>query len=440
MDETLSRKSDVGDATEQQGERQRRDVTYDALILDAKLRQSLVTVRSLGQHGKRVAALATEDNLVYSDQVPIFSSRWCQQSYIAPSYKNGTQPYLHYLLQLVRSTGIGVLIPSADGTVELLRAHRQELEQWGSRVALTKEAALATAVNKEQTLQVAKHLGLNVPHGVLVRTVDEIAEALREVGLPAVIKPVSSWRWGEQEGVRLISRLVTSLDEARQVAETISVVGSTMLVQQFLRGRREAVSFLYANGEFYARFAQWAKRTHPQLGGTSVYRQSIAVPRDLGEPAERLVQELDLEGYSEVEFRRDSAGRPYLMEINPRLSASVELAVRAGVDFPYMLYRWAAGERIERVQGYRVGEWMRYLEGDLLALVESFRQHGRPGIQPPAQALWEFVSTFFLPTGYDYMDKHDPLPAWTAFREFADHVWYHKKNFWSAATKIKSTQ
>src|SRR5207249_5900847 len=121
----------------------------------------------------------------------------------------------------------------------------------------------------------------------------------------------------------------------------------------------ESLSFLYAQGQVYARFAQWVKRTDPPLGGVIVVRQSIAVPADTGEQGERLVRAIELEGYSEVEFRRDNAGKPYLMEINPRLSASVELAVRAGVDFPYLLYQWAKGDRIERVEGYRSGAWMR---------------------------------------------------------------------------------
>src|SRR5262252_8561085 len=53
--------------------------TYDVLVLDALLRQSLVSVRSLGSKGLRVAALDTIGS------VPAFSSRWCQQQFICPS-------------------------------------------------------------------------------------------------------------------------------------------------------------------------------------------------------------------------------------------------------------------------------------------------------------------------------------------------------------------
>jgi len=102
------------------------------------------------------------------------------------------------------------------------------------------------------------------------------------------------------------------------------------------------------------------------------------------------------------------------MEINPRLSASVELAVRAGVDFPHLLYQWANGDRIDVVKDYRIGGWMRYLGGDLATTLASMRQRGRPGVPPPAQAIFEFCASFFVPARYDYLDWRDPLPAWAA--------------------------
>src|SRR5207247_2045137 len=225
---------------------------------------------------------------------------------------------------------------------------------------------------------------------VSVGAADDVSRALKDVGLPAVVKPSESWLGAEGQGTRVVSRLVTTPEEAVRAVSEHTRFGGVTLFQPFIPGRREAVSFLYANGEVYARFAQWAKRTNPPLGGDSVLRQSIAVPADTGDQAERLVRELDLEGYSEVEFRRDNGGVPYLMEINPRLSASVEMAVRSGVDFPYLLYQWASGGPVDTVDRYRVGNWMRYLAGDLWTTIAALRQRGRPGAAPPAAAhlLW----------------------------------------------------
>ena len=382
----------------------------EALVLDAGLRQSLVTVRSIGSRGARVAALESFDD------VPAFSSRWCQQKIVCPS-DEGTEDYLAFLGQVLEATSARVLITSSDGTVALIRRHRAQLEQ-RVRIALAREPALEMAVNKERTLGIARELGLAIPKGVTVKTVSDIGAALQEIGLPAVVKPSESWMWGEQQGARFLAQLVTTPDEALRAVEELTSMGGTLLFQQFLSGKREAVNFLYASGQIIASFAQWAKRTDPPLGGSSVLRQSINIPPDIGEQAERLIREIDLEGYSEVEFRRDSAGIPYLMEINPRLSASVELAVRAGVDFPYLLYQWANGEGVDAVKSYHVGGWMRYLGGDIATTVAAVQLRGRPGITPPMQSILDFCASFFVPMRYDYLDWKDPLPAWTATADF----------------------
>ena len=390
----------------------RRSATMkcDALVLDASLRQALVTVRSLGRRGLAIAAAETHP------EAPAFASRWCQGAFVFPA-QEGTDAYAALLEQWLDHTGARVLIASNDATIALLRRHRTRLEQ-RLRLALAPEQALATAINKERTLEVARRLEVPVPREVVVRDGGDVARALEEIGLPAVIKPSESWLWNEREGARLGAQLVVTPAEARRAVEAVTRFGEAALFQQLLTGRREAVSFLYADGEVYARFAQWAQRTNPPLGGNSVLRQSIAIPADIGCQAESLVREINLEGYSEVEFRRDAAGVPYLMEINPRLSASVEAAVRAGVDFPYLFYQWASGGPIERLAGYRIGCWIRDLGGDISTMVAALRQRGRPGVTSPVQTFLQFGLSFLRPMAYDYLSWRDPLPAVSATTSF----------------------
>src|SRR5258707_14765679 len=91
-----------------------RKVTYDALVLDAKLRQSLMTARSLGSLGLRVAALDTFAG------APTFTSRWCQKAFVWQA-DVGTKDYLTYLEQVLDCTGARVLISSSDGTIAFSR-------------------------------------------------------------------------------------------------------------------------------------------------------------------------------------------------------------------------------------------------------------------------------------------------------------------------------
>lgn len=386
---------------------------YDALVLDARLRQSLATVRSLGSRGLRVAALGNSPGL------PAFSSRWCQQSFVCPA-PEGTEACFFYLEQVLDSDSVGVLIASSDATIALLRRHRVQLEQ-RVRLALAKEPALTIAVNKERTAEVAKGLGVRVPRAVKVSNVSEVKAALREIGLPAMIKPTESWMWDGQQGIGISVTVkpVTTLADAWQAVEELTRFGGITLFQEYIAGEKESVSLLYAGGQIYARYAQLHTRS---VGGQSSLRYSIAVPSDIGEQAERLVREIDLEGCAEVEFRRDCDGNAYLMEINPRLWASTEHAAHSGIDFPYLLYQWANGESLSEVKSYRVGTRLRSLAGHYQATVLAVKRCGGLGAMSPLRAVLDFCLYFFIPAKYDYVDWRDPLPICLATADFAGNV------------------
>jgi predicted ATP-grasp superfamily ATP-dependent carboligase len=246
----------------------------------------------------------------------------------------------------------------------------------------------------------------------------DLPRAISEVGLPAVIKPLRSWVEQGELRQRLVSQIAVDPLEARTAAQEALTGGVSVLVQEWLPGAREAVWLLYADGRFWARFAQIAHRMFPILGGASILRESIALVPELVEPAEALVAGAGLSGFSEVEFRRDRAGQPRLMEINPRFSASLQLADRAGVDFPKLVFSWAAGEPLKPVSRYRVGVRMRWLSGDLLWLRATLRSQGRPDTVPAGRAVRTFIADSLRPTGYDYLGAGDPRPAAIAARDF----------------------
>src|SRR5882762_4664755 len=128
----------------------RRSATMrcDALVLDASLRQALVTVRSLGRRGLTIAAAETHP------EAPAFASRWCQAGIVFPA-REGTDAYAALLEQWLDRSAARVVFASNDATIALLRRHRARLEQ-RLRLALAPEPALATAISKARTLEIAR--------------------------------------------------------------------------------------------------------------------------------------------------------------------------------------------------------------------------------------------------------------------------------------------
>ena len=143
---------------------------------------------------------------------------------------------------------------------------------------------------------------------------------------------------------RLVSSLFTTRAGALQAITEMLDAGTPALVQEWLPGSREAVSFINADGRFWARFAQRAERMYPPLGGSSVLRVSIPLLLDVNTAGSGSSPSLTWRDIPRSSFVATKQGNAVLMEINPRLSASVEVAVRAGMPFSRLLYAWAAGE------------------------------------------------------------------------------------------------
>jgi predicted ATP-grasp superfamily ATP-dependent carboligase len=309
-----------------------------------------------------------------------------------------------------------VILPVHDATVALAAADRSALEAM-THVALPKPATLAVLIDKTKTLELAERLKIPVPLGVPIDDPTDAGKVAREVGLPAVVKPVESWVTAEDgTSRRVISRGVTSVGELEMAAEALRTAGARVLVQEWLPGAREAISLVAVDGHAQAHFAQVAHRTSPPLGGASVLRESIPIPADSAASANRLVAAVGLDGYAEVEFRRDRRGRAALMEVNPRLSASVEIAVRSGIDFPHLLFRHALGDSLPATTTYRKHVRMRWLGGDLLWLRAALADPGGIDVPHRVAAIRQFAGEFLRVPHYDYVAADDWRPLVVAAR------------------------
>ncbi len=376
----------------------------EALVLDASERHSLVTVRSLARHGVVVAALG------YRGSSPALHSRGCSASGVIPDPAADSGRFAAAVIRRAQELGARAVITVSDGSIEALRPRRAELERH-ARLALPGERALQAAIDKRRTLGLASELGIRVPRSVRLAPGADVQAALAEVGLPLMVKPAKSWYVTGSGGFRLAPQPASSENETMRALEAMWAVGAEPIVQEWVPGRREAVSLLRDHGRVKARFAQVAERMYPPQGGSSVLRQSIALPPDSTAAAEQLAGACELDGYCEIEFRRTRDGVPVLMEINPRLSASVEIAVRCGIDFPFLVYQWATGHAVDAAGPYRTGLRMRWLGGDIRRLREVVGGAGGPDAERPAAALARFTLDFLRPSGYDYLGARDPLPA-----------------------------
>jgi predicted ATP-grasp superfamily ATP-dependent carboligase len=333
----------------------------DALVLDGSRRGALAVVRSLGRAGYQVGLEGT-----------VVASRFASAKVRLPDPRVDRDAYTSELLASVDAMRPDVVMTASDWGLEALNASRMEI----SRVAAPAMAAdgpLSVATSKQATMRLATSLGIPTPRSVDVRDHEDVVSAAAELGYPCVVKPDVSWRRA-REGEEVYERVGSVLLRSQRdiaAADGLARRDAPATVQEYVPGRREAVMVFLAGGSIKARFAMTASRCWPPLGGSSVMRTSIPLPEYATAYAELLVQTISLEGYSEVEFRRSATGRPVLMEINPRFSESIELALMSGVPFGSMQLEWARGGRLPASNGYNVGKKLSWPRGELYLLGAS---------------------------------------------------------------------
>jgi len=138
--------------------------------------------------------------------------------------------------------------------------------------------------------------------------------------------------------------------------------------------------------------------------------------------ARRLLDAVNWHGVAMVEFRHDRDNDvPYLMEVNTRFWGSLQLAIDAGVDFPWLLYQIACDAPVDAMQDYRPGVRLRWLLGDVDNLYLNLRR-GDIGAGAKLAALGAFVTPHPLRTRHEINRWGDMGPFWTELKQYLQNL------------------
>jgi ATP-grasp in the biosynthetic pathway with Ter operon len=374
------------------------------LVLDGDTRAGLESARRLHMLGERVVIASSEAG------ASGMRTRAAEAQVVLPDPRTAFDAYAD---GIVAALGPGdVAMCSGERALEALRARRGAIAQRGAIPAIASEPALRIAGSKELTLERAAALGIECPRSLLVSAPEDTLAGASELGYPLVVKPLASWRTLPGGGGETVAPML-AYDRAglEAIAQRLVRPDAPALLQQVATGVRETHKLVRQDGRTIARLVMVAERCWPPLGGSSVMRVTIDPPPDSHELALTLVSDVELEGVSEVEFRRDAAGRPLLMEINARISQSVALAHRAGVELAQLQLRWARGEHLEPVADYGRGVRLGWPAGEarLLACGLVGRLDPRPR---PLDELRDIARDYGLRhAGLEGLDRRDLAPT-----------------------------
>jgi predicted ATP-grasp superfamily ATP-dependent carboligase len=341
-----------------------------AILLTRDSGGAFAAARCLGAASMRFHLVATDACLAVRTMRGCTGATRVSRS----SFENGDGVLRDVLCALLEANPGAVVVPSEMEPTAVLARIGPDLPP-RQVFPLSSEPLLRELDDKWRFAGVVDGLGLVQPRTRLISTPADLDDL--DMRFPAVIKPLVS------EGSRGLRWVDTSAALAAAVARIAAADLLPVLVQEHIEGTNTAVSGLAERGVVRAFLVH-----QPMSDGSFEFAEAP----DAVEVAKTLVSATNFHGVFNIDFQREAeTDKLFVLEINPRLYASVHKDAYAGVNLVELGVRLARGEEFCVPAARR--EVVLQMTGRVRRLVAS---KGRAGLSPGSRTALR-------------ADLHDPL-------------------------------
>ena len=284
--------------------------------------QVLTASASLRQQGHKVFVAAEKDAVAKK-------ARHIEK-YIEFAKSGSIDEVCQRLIALCQSEDIGVIIPMEDDYAAILSKIKNRIESvTKAKCAIMEPDTYALVSDKEALLYFCKQHNIGHPK---TEPVNNNYKWLAEtVGFPALIKPNHS------EGSKGIV-LVNDVKELEEKAPAIIAEYGDCTLQEYIQNDHYYNLMLYrtATGVFSNHTILKILRYYPIKGGSSCFAVSIENEKMLN-MCKRLLDALNWVGMADFDILEKGEGDFRIIEINPRVPASLRGAEMSGINFPEII-------------------------------------------------------------------------------------------------------
>lgn len=336
-----------------------------ALVLDTGL-NGYGVIRSLGRRGIPVIGIDSNPR-----QIGLFS-KYCEKK-VSPNIEKSEEKFIDFLLDLGEQMNTkGVLFPTSDVSVLAISRHRGKLEHY-YEFPMSELNVIEKLVNKKKFYKLLDELDIPHPKTYFPIDASEVKSISKESVYPCFIKPVYSTQFAEE--FRIKGFEANSSEELIRAYDRAFTTGHEVVIQEVIPGDDTNLHLVgaYFNhaSEVIGIFTFRRIRQYPHMYGNGALCAGVWIP-EIAELCTSFLKKIEYHGIIDAEFKKDPRDNKFkLIEINARTGWQNRLATRCGVDLPYMAYRDAIGEDIEKVISKKEGiKWL-YMLNDVRSSFES---------------------------------------------------------------------
>jgi predicted ATP-grasp superfamily ATP-dependent carboligase len=363
------------------------------LVTDGEQRAALAACRGLHAAGYEVEAASTRRLSV------AHWSRSCERRVWLPDPRGEPHGYFEALAAQVRHRRYDVLLPGSEASLIRISEHRDVLEPHVA-FGLPAHEVVLRSLDKVVLLEEAAAAGLTPPPSRACESGDDAIAATRELGYPVIAKPQRTFA---QHDGQLVERAVHLARDEFELERAVGSLGTPLVVQRYVARPRIIFCAAVRSGErllglTVARFV----RTWPPNAGSAAMAVSIDPPAGLETDVLDFVSRIGLRGIFQVQLLELDEGRFGLIDLNPRLFASLSLALRAGANLPGIWADQLLDRTSTATEGARPSVRYRWEDGELRYMI----RHALAGNLREAVA----VLRPYRHVAHPYFELLDPVP------------------------------
>ncbi len=298
-----------------------------------------------------------------------------------------------------------VLIPINDTLTSLVARQAATLAGW-YRFRVPSTQTVEAIVDKGLQYRRARAVGIPIPRSEFPVTHEDIVRVAACMPYPCVLKPHRSLpgRAVIEHNRKLL--VVENPADLVRAFDRYATPDNPFLVQELIPGPDTSLCFYLGFWDEAGSENCWITarklRQYPAgIGDGSLVRSEHIL--EVAELSRRLLRAFEYRGVVNVEFKRDARDGIFrLIEINPRTAGFNQLAVSAGVDFPWISYQYLTGDGPAPVTEFRDG--VRYV--DEARDIQAFLAGRRSG----DLTFWSWVSSLVGIQAWAVASLRDPSP------------------------------
>lgn len=356
----------------------------------------LAVIRALASGGVPVVAVCQ------SRAEPGLVSRHASRALVGPHPEDAEDAFVAFLHELAERYPGALLVPTTDESVTAVARHKPALQEHFAVACMDREV-VDRFLDKWETARLAARLGVPAPATFIPESRADLEGRRGELAYPCVVKPRDSHvfyrRFGKKmDKVATFAALVAAWEAADEA-------GLRVLVQEFVSGPdshgANYNAYVVGGRVTVACTAQRLRSSPPQVGFPRAVA-SRSLP-ELAAPAARLLAGMGVDGFANVEFKKDARDGVYkLMEVNGRHNMSGQLSVRCGVNFPLIQYDHLVRGVLSVPERFATGVYWIGFPSDITAGIRN-RHDERLGPK-------EQLQPYLRPHVFDVLSIRDPVP------------------------------